>query len=447
MFSNIRILDSINRPKDLILTAYKLGLSGICLTDHECLCGAVDWLTLEKELKEKNKIPEDFKCGIGNEIYLTDTREQRQKYYHFILIAKDTIGFRQLCELSSKSWYNSYFDRGLERVPTLKSELSEIVKKNPGHLIATTACIGGECPQLFLKLFEAQKQKDEEAVKIYKGNINNFIHYCLDLFNDDFYIEVAPSTNKEQITFNKAVCDLADFYNIKMIYGCDAHYLRKEDRYIHKAYLNSKEAEREVDDFYTFSHLMDNEEAWEYLKESYDQDKFIELCNNSMEIYDKIGTYDIFHQPIIPENNVYYYPKKAFKREDTPTLKYLFESDNDQERYWVNQCWESLIELKLNDNQTYINRLETEADIIKTIGDKLNNCLFEYFNTFQHFINLFWECGSIVGPGRGSSVCFLSNYLLGITQLDPIEWGLSEFRFLNKERTELPKRHWASKSL
>ena len=83
-------------------------------------------------------------------------------------------------------------------------------------------------------------------------------------------------------------------------------------------------------------------------------------------------------------------------------------------------------------------RLEIEADIIKNIGEKLDDCLFAYFNTFQHYINLFWECGSIVGPGRGSATGFLSNYLLGITQLDPIRWGLPYWRFLNKERAELP---------
>ena len=89
-YSNIRLIDSINRPKDLILKAYELGLSGIALTDHECVSGAVDFLNAEKELKEEKKIPEDFKCILGNEVYLTDTREPKQKYFHHILIAKDT---------------------------------------------------------------------------------------------------------------------------------------------------------------------------------------------------------------------------------------------------------------------------------------------------------------------------------------------------------------------
>ena len=89
-------------------------------------------------------------------------------------------------------------------------------------------------------------------------------------------------------------------------------------------------------------------------------------------------------------------------------------------------------------NEEYIARLETEADVIDFIGHKLGTCLFAYFNTFKHYIDLFWECGSIVGPGRGSATGFLSNYLLGITQLDPIRWKLPWFRFLNKERAELP---------
>ena len=112
-------------------------------------------------------------------------------------------------------------------------------------------------------------------------------------------------------------------------------------------------------------------------------------------------------------------------------------SDEIQERYWVNECLTSLQEKNLW-NDEYLDRLETEADVIKYIGEKLDDCLFAYFNTFKHYIDLFWECGSIVGPGRGSATGFLSNYLLGITQLDPVRWGLPYWRFLNRERAELP---------
>ena len=137
MYSNLRLIDSINKPEDLIDKAIELGLSGIAITDHECLSAHVEAEKYMEKIQEKNP---DFKLALGNEIYLIDERSNGQKYYHFILIAKDAIGHRALRELSSRAWLNSYTDRKMERVPTLKSELEEVVKKFPGHLIATTAC-------------------------------------------------------------------------------------------------------------------------------------------------------------------------------------------------------------------------------------------------------------------------------------------------------------------
>lgn len=441
MFSNVRLLDSINRPEDLILTASKLGLSGICLTDHEILSGTVQWLEFEKDFKKKGKIPEDFKCGVGNEIYLVDTRKNGQDYYHCILLAKDAIGFRQLCELSSKSWYQCYMDRGMMRVPTLKQELAQVIKKNPGHVIMTSACIGGELGKTFLALNEAKRIGDDEKAQKCRDGIKDYINFGKELFGDDFYLEIAPGLNKDQLAFNKAAVKMGEFYGVKLIYGTDAHYLTKEHRYAHKAYLTQKDdEEREVDTFYEYAHLMDNEEAYSYLKESgITEEKFEELCNNSIEIKNKIEGYDIFRDPIIPHCEVKYYEATvpAALPEKYDILKALFLSNKEQERYWINQCWEGLNEKNLL-TEKYLDRLQIEADIINTIGGKLGNCLFEYFNTMQSFIQVFWDCGSIVGPGRGSSVCFLSNYLLGITQLDPVEWNLAEWRFLNKDRVELP---------
>ena len=117
MFSNIRLLDSINRPEDLIARTKELGLSGLAITDHECLSAAV---RVNKIAKQMQLTDPDFTIALGNEIYLTDEREPGQQYYHFILIAKDKLGFKALKELSSIAWSNVYVDRRMERVPTLK---------------------------------------------------------------------------------------------------------------------------------------------------------------------------------------------------------------------------------------------------------------------------------------------------------------------------------------
>ena len=93
MYSNLRLLDCIIKPKDLINRAIELGLSGIAITDHEALSAHMEVNMYMKKIREQHP---DFTVALGNEIYLTDTREKGQPYYHFILIAKDAIGHKGL---------------------------------------------------------------------------------------------------------------------------------------------------------------------------------------------------------------------------------------------------------------------------------------------------------------------------------------------------------------
>ena len=446
--SNIRLLDCINRPKALIDKAIELGLSGIAITDHECLSAHMEVNQYAKKIKEKHP---DFKIALGNEIYLVDKREPGQKYYHFILIAKDALGHKALRELSSTAWYNSFVDRGMERVPTTKEELSNIVNKYKGHIIATTACMGGELSTLAYDMSLAEKVNDREAAQVFYDRILDFMKFCIDTFGDDFYLECAPSTAEDQKLVNQKLLKIARAYNIPLVIGTDAHYLTKEDRFVHKAYLNSKGGEREVDSFYEFARLMDFDEAEDILSKSFGGDKNIsaEIIANTLLIQEKIEDYSLERKQIIPKVKVPFYESYQIYQmlpEDIswefalkwPTLDRIMTTGNDQERYWLAECEASMLEKGFIDKPEYWDRLETEADVITYIGEKLDDCLFAYFNTFKHYIDLFWECGSTVGPGRGSATGFLSNYLLGITQLDPIRWGLPYWRFLNKERAELP---------
>ena len=438
MYSNIRLLDCINRPTALIDKAIELGLSGIAITDHECLSAHMEVNQYAKKIKEKYP---DFVIALGNEIYLTDTRDRGQKYYHFILIAKDAIGHKALREMSTQAWRNSYVDRKMERVPLLKSELADIMSRYKGHVIATTACIGGELGSEIIAVEEAETVRDYDTAQLHLGKIHNLVTFCKSIFGEDFYLEIAPSTKADQIAVNRRIKRIGEALGVKLVVGTDAHYLTKAERPVHKAYLNSKNGEREVDDFYEFSRLMDSEEVFELLNLAYNDNDFInEILDNTLEIQDKVTSYSLENKQMIPKVEVTNYPASnvRWRFSNHSLLNELLTSDNIQERYWVNECLKSLEEKGLLLNDEYLTRLETEADVIKDIGEKLDDCLFAYFNTFKHYIDLFWECGSIVGPGRGSSTGFLSNYLLGITQLDPIRWKLPYWRFLNKERAELP---------
>ena len=437
-YSNLRLLDSINKIKDITDRAIEIGLSGYCLTDHETLAGAPQANFYAQKILEEHP---DFKVALGNEIYLTPNREMGQKYYHFILIAKNKTGFRALRELSSRAWMNSYWDRGLERVPTTYADLEEIVNKYPNSLIATTACIGGQVSSQVLNLIKAEKHNDVEGITEAHNNIVDFILWCKDLFGEDFYIECAPGQSNEQVAVNKRLKSVAAAFKCKMVLGSDAHYLKKEDRYVHKAYLNSKGGEREVDAFYEYAYLQDENDIKENIASSeLDYDK---LVNNSYEIYNKIENYSIAHKQTIPKVKVKNYPKEnhpgcTMFESQYPVLGKMLRSDDIYERYWVNECLNKLEELnKYYENSPYLSRLEEEADIKKTISEKLETNMFSYPITLQHYVDLFWECGSTVGAGRGSSCSGLNHYLLGITQLDPIKWDLPFWRYLNKERVEL----------
>lgn len=425
-------MDCINTPKKLVDYAQEIGLRGICITDHEALGGHVELDKIQQELIEQGS---DFKIGFGNEIYLTEDRESGQKYFHFILVAKNATGHKMLRELSSIAWMNSYFDRRMERVPTLKSDLQQIVEKyGKGNLIASSACLGSEVDYCILKMHEAEQIGDNRRKREYYNRLVKFIKYCLDLFGEDFYLEVQPAQSEEQLVVNNKMKAIADYFNIKMIVTTDAHYLRKEDREVHKAYLNSKGGEREVDSFYEYAYLQTTEEVIENLQNT--NLDYYELEKNTWEIYDKIEQYTFHRNQQVPQVEVPNYPK-IHSSLGYKVLDSLYESDNPQERYWVNYCVDKLKEIdKFND--IYLSRLEEEADVQKTIGEKLDTCLFAYPIFLQHYINLFWENGSTVGAGRGSACSGLNHYLLEVTQLDPVQWNLPYFRFLNKERIELP---------
>jgi len=431
-FSNIRLLDCINKIPALIDRAIEIGLSGIALTDHECLSGAPQANFYAQDILKEHP---DFKVALGNEIYLTPNREMGQKYYHFILIAKNKTGFRALRELSSRAWMNSYWDRGLERVPTTYADLEEIVNRYPNSLIATTACLGGQVSSQVLNLIKAEKHDDSTSIAEAHNNIVNFILWCKKLFGEDFYIECAPGRSSEQIAVNKRLKSVAAAFKCKMVLGSDAHYLKKEDRYVHKAYLNSKGGEREVDSFYEYAYLQDENDIKENIAPS--ELDYDELVNNSYEIYNKIENYSIAHKQTIPKVKVKnYLPYEDKSLSQYPNLYNMKISKDEYERYWVNECLSKLKQLN-KDNDEYLSRLEEEADIKKTISEKLETNMFSYPITLQHYVDLFWECGSTVGAGRGSSCSGLNHYLLGITQLDPIKWDLPFWRYLNKERIEL----------
>lgn len=375
-YSNLRLIDAINTHESLAERAQEIGLKGIIYTDHECLSGSI------KICEMREKYP-NLKLGIGNEIYLVDQRGPKQHYYHFLLIAKDAIGHKQLRVLSSESWLQAYSDRGLERVPTLKSEVEKIIKENPGHVIATTACLAGELSADIEQLIEARRLGNNGAEALAYNKTLSFLGWCKNVFNDDFYIEIPPGASKEQIEVNKKLYQIAHSQNIKIETSCDAHYERADKRNVHAAFLRSKDGERETDSFYHYSYLQSEEEILKHLEAAFGEDTervYQECCDTAQEIFDKITEYDLRHPQRIPRVEVKDYPKKTppleFQKE-YPILSSMFISDDKSERYWINQCQEALKEKKLQ-QPAYYKELEKEADIKRVVGARLGTNMFNY---------------------------------------------------------------------
>ena len=412
----------------------------MAITDHECLSAHIEAIQHYKSLPEEVK--SKFKLALGNEIYLVDSYGEGP-YRHFILIAKNEKGHRGLRELSSKAWSQSYFTGKMERVPLTKQQLSEIMVKYKGNILATSACLGGEIGSSVLALEKAEREYKKEDILNHKNRIINFISYCKDVFGEEnFFLEVQPADTPEQHIVNQRIINISNVFNCKIVVGTDTHYLRPSDATVHKAYLNSKEGDREVDAFYKTAYLMSWEELSRYLVQDFSIEQVEAIRKNTLEIADSIEHYDLSKPQQIPKVEVTEYPKStSFKKYEF--LNNMACSDDLQDRYWLNTCVNSLKEKNLFNN-TYLERLDVEAKELWGISERLNIRMTGYYNTMSKIIDITWEKGdSLVGPARGSATGFLSCYLLNITQLDPVVNNLPHWRHISADRPELPKLYWA----
>ena len=235
----------------------------MAITDHEAVCNAVK---VEKIYKKIKKDHPDFKVILGNEIYLcrnglnaNNFNRETDKYYHFVLLAKDAIGHQQIREISTRAWRRSYMARGMRRVPTYYQDLIDIIRANPGHVIGSTACLGGALGTQLLKYRQTGSEELYEKI----------IGWCEQMVwifgEDNFYLELQPAANRDQKYVNRQLIDIANTYHFRYIITTDRHYLKKEDKPIHKAYLISQNGDREVDDFYATTYMMSTEELESYM--------------------------------------------------------------------------------------------------------------------------------------------------------------------------------------
>lgn len=461
-YSNAKVgLDSINRIDEMIKYANEIGLSGLCLSDHEILSGHVSFIQEYKKLKETGKLNKDFKVGLANEIYLVSEdsleelkenqspRQEDSQFFHFLLVSLNPSGYLQLKKLSSLAWESSWKAGLVERTPTFKKNLKAIIKK--GDVVASTACLGGEASQMLLRIKRYTEEGNTERVEYYKKKLNNFIEFCIDVFGKEhFYLEIQPSNNEEQVYVNKELIKLGKETGLKYTIATDGHYLKKEDRGIHKTYLQSQNMEREVDAFYDATYIMSEDEVKEYLNEYLTEEEIQAGFDATMDIYDKIEVYDLAQDTIVPVPPIPEFEFQHILEQGYDTYEYIKKfamSEDKVDRYFLHVIQEGLVEKivrKRKADKEYfhicLDRINTELKEIWLISEKLHQRLSAYYVLVRDVVvNVMWETGdSIVGVSRGSGAGFFVNFLVDITQLNSLDYNLPHFRHLTAERPELP---------
>lgn len=433
--------DSINTVDELLDRAIELGHTCIAFTEHETISNAIEIEEAWDKRKEKNP---EFKVIRGNEIYLCRNGLNADNfikgidhYNHFILLARDAIGHKQIREISTRAWMRSYMARGLRRVPTYYQDLIDIIGENRGHIIASSACIGGCLGQQLLKYRDSHNELLYNKIKTWCLGIQ-------DIFGKgNFFLEMQPSDSAEQIYVNDEIIKISKELNIPFIITNDAHYLKAEDLKYEKAFLNSQNGEREVESFYATTYLMTNQEIHNFMDKHIGTDNVTLAFNNIQAIADRCENYSLQKPLRIP-----ILPWREFKGDNEhieqwikriPYLEKFLHSDYLEDRTLVDAVIDGInhhIDLQNKEAWDEINACLEDT----WISSNVNNARWSaYFLNLQKTIDVCWDAGTVVGCGRGSGVGFILLYVLDITQINPLREKTKtfRFRFLNPSRVSV----------
>ncbi len=484
--SHYSMLDGMSKVPDLVSKCKKNGMYSLALTDHGNMFGIKDFAdTVNKEngkvkdaIKEQQAIigkPEStdeekiaaqeqieklnkqfFKPIFGIETYCApisiDKRDGRQdRGWHLILLAKNKKGYHSLCKLSSIAYTDGFYYN-----PRIDHSLLE--KYHEG-LICSSACLAGEVPQ---KIMNGDMAGAEASIQWFKN-----------LFGDDYYLEVQrhktdkPGGDTEvyerQKEVNKIIFDLAKKYDVKVVATNDVHFVEEEHGEAHDR-LICLSTGKDLDDP-TRMHYTKQE----WLKTPEEMGRIFsdhpEVLENTQEIVDKVETYSIDSDPIMPifpipedfgteaEYRQKYTEEDLFNEFTRDEHGNVVLSQEEAEKkvkklggynrlyrikleadYLAKLTWEGAKE-RYGENLTedQIERIKFELHVMKTMGFP------GYFLIVSDYIRAAREeLGVSVGPGRGSAAGSVVAYCLKITDLDPLKYDLLFERFLNPDRISLP---------
>ncbi len=381
------LLDGACRTDKMIAKAKEFGMPAVAMTDHGNMFGVIDFYNKAKK--------EGIKPIVGIETYIInhefdDTNAKKDIRHHLVLLAQNLQGYKNLIKLSSKAYLNGFYYK-----PRINKRL--IAEYSEG-IICLSACLKGEIPHLLLS---GNRQKAEEVVNFYKN-----------IFPQKFYLEIQDHGIEEEKIVAPMLIELAKDTNTPLVVTNDCHYINKKDAEAHDVLLCIQTGKSLSD-----SNRMKYNTNQLYFKSEEEMRQLFpdqsEAYENTMKIADQID--------MELDYNDFLFPKI-----DIP------EGYANSKEYLKFLCYEAAEVRYPEITDEVKQRIDYELSVINKMGYN------EYFLIVKDFCDAAREMGVPVGPGRGSAVGSVVSYLLGITQIEPMKYGLFFERFLNPDRIGMP---------
>lgn len=392
------LLDGAADIDTMIKKAKADNMPAVAITDHGNMFGAFKFYS--------SCLKNDVKPIFGCEVYVVEdrnqksfTRENKDKRYHQLLLAKNEIGYKNLMKIVS----TGYIDGLYMDFPRVDRAL---IKQYKEGIIATTCCVGAEVPQTIITKGVA------EAEKVFLD--------WLDIFEEDYYIELQrheiddlDNTGWSQEAINQELLKFAQKHNVKVIATNDSHYVDQKDSEAHDILLCLQTGKDFIDpnrfkfpnDKFFFKTQFEMKDLFKDVPEA---------IENTLDIVEKVQKLDLKRDILLPAFQL----PIGFKNQDD-YLKFLtFEG--------ARKRWGEILPINI------IERLDFELNTIQNMGFP------GYFLIVQDFINEGKKLGVSIGPGRGSAAGSAVAYAIGITNVDPIKYNLLFERFLNPDRISMP---------
>jgi DNA polymerase-3 subunit alpha len=395
------LLDGAATVQSLVNAAVANNMSAVAITDHGVLFGAIEFY--------KRAIKAGIKPIIGCEAYIVTKGSRFEKsvdasriskgqgrgiYHHIVLLAKNSIGYKNLMKLSTLGHTEGYYFK--PRIDV------EILSQYREGLIATSACPGGIIGK---QLVDGEYQEAMEYATIYR-----------DIFGEDFYIEIQNHGLQSEETILAGAPKIARELGIRLVATNDCHYIKQEHAIPHNIMLYiPKASSTNTPDYLTLRYQTDQL----YFKSSSEMialfKDYPEAIASTLEIADKCNL------------------QIELKKNHMPAFPIPAESGiADPNEYFEKLVHEGIRKRYSNVTPEIEKRVTHEISVIQKMG------YAGYFLIVQDFINAAREMGVRVGPGRGSAAGSIVSYALGITNVDPLQYDLLFERFLNPDRISMP---------